>query len=251
MGTAMKREISSLQHPLVKHLVKLRHDSDYRYEQRSVVIEGLKPVYELRHLIKKLIYQNGVDLNFSTPEEWVVTEAVMKKISGMQSSEGVIAEIEMPPFVSLNHLDTVLVLDGINDPGNMGTLLRTALALGWKGVYLLPNSCDPYNEKTIRAARGAHFKLPLAFGTVEDLITLLKTEHKQAFVADLDGIVPEACEITSHCWLVLGNEAHGASPELKKVCTKVTIPMPGNMESLNVGVAGGILMYTLKRRIKH
>lgn len=246
----MKHFITSLQHPLVKHLVKLRIDADYRYEHQSVIIEGLKPVQELQRSLKKLIYLDGLTVNVSAPEEWVVNEAIMKKISGMNSPEGVLAEVELPPFASLKGLHSILALDGINDPGNMGTLLRTALALGWEGVYILPNSCDPYNEKTVRAARGAHFKLPLARGSINDLKEFVRSQQMKAFVADLDGIAPEQCETGSNCVLILGNEAHGASPELIKDCTKVTIPMPGNMESLNVGIAGGILMYVLKRQIK-
>jgi TrmH family RNA methyltransferase len=250
MEKPMKHLITSLQHPLVKHLVKLRTDSYYRYEQQSVVIEGLKLVRELQGWIKKLIYQEGIERPIAAREEWVVTEALMKKISGMQASEGIIAEMEMPPFSSLTGLQSILALDGINDPGNMGTLLRTALALGWEGIYLLPNSCDPYNEKTVRAARGAQFKLSLMRGSVEELLAFRQAQQMQALVADLAGRSPEQCQTSSRCLLVLGNEAHGASPEIIKHFTKVAIPMPGNMESLNVAVAGGILMYVLKQQMK-
>lgn len=244
----MKRFITSLQHALVKHLVKLRLDHDYRYEQQMVVMEGIKPIQEITGPIKRLIYTESYPPpQIKADEEWVVTETLMKKISGMTSSEGVMAEVPMPPFASLMGLRYILALDGINDPGNLGTLLRTALALGWEGIYLLPTSCDPYNEKAIRAARGAQFKCPLRIGTVEQLKDLIKDNHLKPFVADLEGQAPEQISHSAEgLLLVLGNEAHGASVAIKQICSKVTIRMPGEMESLNVAIAGGILMYVLR-----
>lgn len=240
--------ITSLQHPLVKHLVKLRGDADYRYEHQSIVIEGIKPILEMAPHLKKLICTEATQsLGVSAPEQWIVSKAIMGKISGMTSTEGLVAEVAMPPFSTLEGLKLILACDGINDPGNLGTVLRTALALGWEGVYLLPNSCDPYNEKVIRAARGAHFRLPLAKGTIEGLKKLVQKNQLDPLVADLEGTYPEQLQTKRGRLLVLGNEAHGSSEEIYRFCSKVTIPMSGQMESLNVGIAGGILMYLLKK----
>ena len=165
------RTLTSLQHPLVKHLVKLRADSTYRHEHQALVLEGLKAHSRIIASCQKLLYTPAY-ASFASSiagEKWQVTEAILHKISGMTSPEGIVAEIRMPPFVSLGKAKRVLALDGISDPGNMGTLLRTALALGWEAVYFLPGSCDPFNEKALRAARGAHFKLALAKGTAEHL----------------------------------------------------------------------------------
>jgi TrmH family RNA methyltransferase len=166
----------------------------------------------------------------------------------MISPEGVIAEVRMPSFVLLDKAKQVLALDGISDPGNMGTLLRTALALGWDAVYFLPGSCDPFNEKTIRAARGAHFKLSLAKGNDEQLHEWVKRNKVQSVVADIKGQVPENVPAAQCRLLVLGNEAHGASAAIRQFCQPVTIPMPGEMESLNVAIAGGILLYLLSNK---
>jgi TrmH family RNA methyltransferase len=242
----IKHQITSLKHPLIKHLVKLRLDHKYRYENNSILIEGVKPVQEVATYIKKLIRLDSHSSNLAIPEEWIVTEAIMKKISGMTSPEGIVAEVQMPSFSSLKGLKLILGLDGINDPGNMGTLLRTALALGWEGAYILPNSCDPYNEKTIRAARGAHFRLPLGMGSCEQLKKIAQENHLEPLVADLKGQIPEQINKQKGRLLVLGNEAHGASKDIQFFCSKVTIPMPGEMESLNVAIAGSILMYLLK-----
>lgn len=243
----MPHFITSLQHPLVKHLVKLREQRDYRYSQQTIVVEGLKPILELGPYIKKIIRTETAEPpSIDGPEEWIVTEAVMKKISGMTSPEGILAEAQMPPFSTLSGCRFILVLDAINDPGNMGALIRTALALGWDGIYLLPNCCDPFNEKVIRAARGAHFRFPLRMGDATELKALADELHLPIWAADLEGKIPEQASMKTGGLLVLGNEAQGVSDSVKQYCTKVTIPMPGPMESLNVAVAGGILMYLFR-----
>jgi len=240
-----ERTISSLHHPFVKHLVKLRSDAAYRNEQKLLVLEGLKPIQEVSSLLTHLLYTPSYAAYASSlpGEKWEITEAILQKISGMQAPEGIIAEIRMPIYVSLDKQSRVLALDGISDPGNLGTLLRTALALGWEAVYFLPGSCDPYNEKALRAARGAHFKLALARGTAQELCAWAEELKIQALVADIAGEHPNRIPEASQRLLVLGNESHGASDAIRHFCRPVAIPMPGEMESLNVAVAGGILLY--------
>ncbi len=244
----MNQTITSLQHPLVKHFLKLRTDSLYRKENQTLVLEGSKPIKELSHLVKVLYTPRFAPFAHTLDcQKWEVTEAIIKKISGLESPEGIIAEVSLPPFVSLNSSRRVLALDGISDPGNFGTLLRTALAFNWETVYLLQGCCDPFNDKALRAARGAHFKLALAQGSSQQLLAWSKEMHAQTLVADIRG--KEVNELSSHCEkrvLVLGNEAHGASQEIKDVCSAVTLRMEGEMESLNVAVAGGILLYLLR-----
>lgn len=243
-----ERALSSLQHPLVKHFVKLRTDSSYRNENKLLMIEGIKPIQELFSSIVKLLYTPTFEQEAARlpGEKWQITEGILKKISGMTSPEGIIAEIMMPRFVSLGKEKRVLAFDAISDPGNMGTLLRTALALGWEAVFFLPGCCDPFNEKVLRSARGAHFKLKLVKGTAKDLQFWIEQQNVQALVADLSGQPPVELPANESCLLVLGNEAHGASESVRHFCQPITIPMPGQMESLNVAIAGGILLYLLK-----
>lgn len=245
----MSRFITSLQHPLVKHLVKLRQNSEYRYEQKSLLLEGSKPIREVIGEAKKLIFsQSFPPFGGSNAEEWIVTDAILQKISGLSSPEGVIAEVEMPSPKTLKECHHLLIFDGVNDPGNMGTLLRTALAFGWDGIFVLPGSCDVFNEKVLRAARGAHFKLPFNFGSVKELHELLIRHNFQPLLADLQGENPGNIPIAAKRALIVGNEAHGASDEVRQFSLPVAIPMPGEMESLNVAVAGGILLYLLHRK---
>lgn len=241
----VEKSISSAQHPLIKHLVKLRTDASYRNDQRLLVLDGLKPIQEVSHLLTKVLFTPSYAASAAAlpGEKWEITEPLLKKVSGMTTPEGIFAEIRMPPFVQLDKQKLVLALDGISDPGNLGTLLRTALALGWNSVYFLPGCCDPYNEKALRAARGAHFKLDLAKGSTKNLQEWAVKRNVQALVADGRGKHPETILKHSERLLVLGNEAHGASEDIRLFCHSVAIPMPGDMESLNVAIAGGILLY--------
>lgn len=243
----MCHSITSLHHPLVKHLVKLQNDNDYRHHNQKVVLDGLKPVQEVSSYITKLLFtKEYASYASSLPgEKWEVTEGILHKISGMVSPEGILAEVQMPHFGSLDKAKKVLALDALNDPGNLGTLMRTALALGWDAVFLLPGTCDPFNKKVIRAARGAQFKITLIKGTSDELCQWGEKNGVQSIVADLKGKSPELLTPAKKRLLVLGNEAHGASDKIHQFCSPVTIPMPGEMESLNVAIAGGILLYFL------
>jgi len=246
----MEKEIESIQNPTIKHLVRLRQNRDYREEHNSVFIEGIKLVEEISqsHKVRTLITydRNLIPNNSKSENTLIVSEAVMKKLSSMQHPEGLAAEIEMPKSHSLEKMKYVIVLDEINDPGNLGTLLRSALALGWQGAFVLDNSCDPYNDKALRAAKGATFRLPIRRGKWSDLIDLIKKNNLQAFVGDIQGKNIHEIGSNQKIALVLSNEAHGVSEEANKHCERITIPMSGKMESLNVAAAGAILMYVLK-----
>jgi TrmH family RNA methyltransferase len=171
---------------------------------------------------------------------------MIKKISGIEQPEAILAEIEMPKEGDLSHTNFLLVLDGISDPGNLGTLLRTACGLGWDGVFLTPMSTDPFNDKALRAAKGATFSIPWKSGTYEELKVLLKKSKMRLFVADARGKALSKFSFVPPLALALGNEAHGIAPVLQDLGETVAIGMQGGMESLNVGAAGAIMMYELK-----
>jgi RNA methyltransferase, TrmH family len=239
------REISSLQHPIVKYLVKLRDDRAFRKAEKSVLIMGNKQVGESagRFPLKMLLKLPEASVSFQADEVFVVSEQILKKITGLEKPEPIAAVIAMPDAAPLAGKKKVLALDGIADPGNLGSLLRSALALGWEGVFITSSSCDPFNPKAVRAARGATFLLPLYCGSEEELSELI-AQGFQLVVADLDG------EELSHLpafdqplMLLLGSESHG--PRYQGEALRVTIPMDKEVESLNVASAGAILMYAL------
>jgi TrmH family RNA methyltransferase len=177
---------------------------------------------------------------------YLVNEAVMTKLTGVLSPEGILAEVPLPNWDTLKNKKWIVALDGVSDPGNLGTILRTALAFGWDGVYLLENTCDPFNDKALRAAKGATFKIPLASGSWEQLAKIAQENQLEIIAADMNGTEIETLDKKKGKLLVLGNEGQGLSKHVKDHAKKVSIPMSGEMESLNVAVAGGILMYALK-----
>lgn len=247
----MNDRLTSPQNPKVKHLSHLRQNRDYRDDNKSVLIEGRKIISEVcpfHHTKCIMTY----DISFVPPgveadEIFIVNEAVMRKVSGSQNPEGIIAEVEMPETPSLQGLKWIVAFDGVSDPGNLGTLLRTTLALGWEGVFILDNSCDPFNDKALRAAKGATFRLPIATGNWEQLKKIIQVNKLKPFAANMNGTDLEKVKVDNGILLILSHEAHGVSDEAAEICEYIRIPMPGEMESLNVAIAGGILMYVLKQ----
>jgi RNA methyltransferase, TrmH family len=244
-------KITSLQHPHVKHLVKIRENRDYRYRSQSVVICGHKLIRELAeqfHFRSLLIEENAnAEFKFETENLYYVTPEIIKKISGLEQSEPIIAEIPMPKTRDISSANFLLILDGISDPGNLGTLLRSARGLGWEGVFLTPGSTDPFNDKALRAAKGATFTLPWKSGTFKELNALIKNKNMKFFAADAKGADLSTFHFAPPLALVLGNEAHGLSSELQEYTERIAIPMKGQMESLNVASAGAIMMYALRQ----
>jgi len=223
-----------------------------------------------------------------------VTEGVMQKITGLESVSPttLAAEVELPGLVDFNswrpgQLHRLLALERCQDPGNLGTLLRTALALGWDGVFLLPGCADHFNDKAMRASRGACFKIPVASGSLADWKRVTEHHSLACIAADLDrrggsgsfgaasgaaadgilnsfskdnngngaanGASSVVGDLTSlsedlRVSLVLGSEGQGLSEDVLEECTAVSIPMIGDMESLNVAAAGAILMWALSGR---
>lgn len=245
-------EISSLEHPLVKHLVKLRTDREYRYEQKSLLITGLKLMQEMvTDSTFKVIF---IEKDFLLPPIFSkgcviyrVSFAILKKISGLENPEPLLAEVDMPAFVEGGQKNFLLVLDGISDPGNMGTLIRSALALNWAGVFIAPHCTDPFNDKALRAAKGATFRISLSSGSWEDLKRILSKNKMHAYLADIGGTAFTEVKFQLPMALILSNESCGASDAAKEISLPISIPIHANMESLNVAAAGAILMYTLRQ----
>lgn len=238
----MLKELTSKDHPLVKRFTKLRINRDFRHECKRVIVEGEKLVHDV---IRKVPYYHLLVCDHaSLPSSYdpahisLVTEELMKKISGMEHPPKMMAEVEMPPESTLDGLNWVLALDRLQDPGNLGTLFRSALALGWEGIFLIGDTVDPYNDKALRASQGATLLLPWRRGTVEEFESAIKLPR---YLADLKGAPPQ--KISQGC-LILGQEGTGLQTALKG--TSLSIPMKMEVDSLNVAVAGGILMYELR-----
>lgn len=237
--------LESPDNPKIRHLVKLIEDKKYRNEEKKLVLEGLKLIEEVSHKTKGVLYTTS---EVKTLPDWPITlisEKVAKKLSQTEHSEGIFAEVPLPD--ETNTLTFPLIaFDAVSDPGNMGTLLRTACAFGFKGALFLPGCVDPFNAKVLRSSKGALFKLSYKHINWNELDYYSKMNNLQLLGADLQG--KQASEIQGNQFvLILGNEGKGLSEEGKLITEKITLPMQGDMESLNVSVAGGILMYLLSQ----
>lgn len=237
-------QIKSLQHAIVKHCVSLRKDPHYRKKHGSFFIAGKNQLLELpNHLnILTLFTLENILPIKDVENHYVVSAEILQKITGMSSPEPYAAEVCMP-HLQVRKLERLLVCDGVSDPGNLGTLLRTALGFGFDAAYLLNHCVDPFNEKALRAAQGALFHLPLMVGDWNHLLTLQKTSSMQLYQADTEGTPMTRCSVSLPFALIVGNEAHGTSKEAKIHAHSISIPMTQKTESLNVAVAGGILMF--------
>lgn len=242
----MTKEISSVHHPLVKYWTKLSQNGDFRQNEKRVLLEGrncIGDVCQKMTALRLIVTDLSLIPKGIKAEEYVlVTDQVMKKISSVKTPEGIVAELTLPSMNAFTNVKKIVVIDRIQDPGNLGTLIRSSLAFGWDGLFLLENSCDPFNDKALRAAKGATFHLPLYAGGWKELEELLMQNQLQLVVADIQGEAPPTfCKMPIA--LVLGNEAEGVNVPTNLAYRKVSIPMQLGMESLNVAVAGSILLY--------
>lgn len=182
-----------------------------------------------------------------------VSEDELSEYAATDSPQGVLAMAEIPSYRFSDLLPSedpaaVLLLDAVQDPGNFGTLLRTAEALGATGVVALPGTVDPWNPKSVRAAMGASFRLPVVASSWPDAADWL-LDARFTILAAAAGGAPLPHPAPTRTALVLGNEGAGVSAEtLARATRSVGIPIRGRAESLNVAAAGAILLYELLRQ---
>jgi TrmH family RNA methyltransferase len=177
-----------------------------------------------------------------------VTEEVVAALSETVTPQGVVAVVGQNQQPLPVQRSLVLILDGVGDPGNGGTLLRSATAAGVDLVLFGPGSVDAYNQKCLRAGMGAHFRLPLRqCATWEGVMALLG--DLPLFVADAQAdLAYDQVDWQQPAGLILGNEANGPSPAARHASHPIAIPMPGAMESLNVAIAGSVILFEAARQ---
>jgi TrmH family RNA methyltransferase len=186
----------------------------------------------------------------------VLPDALMQSISGTENSQGVMALVQ-PPEWKLEQLfrgqALVVVLDGLQDPGNAGAILRAAEAFGATGALFLKGTASPFNPKTLRASAGSLFRVPFLFGMDSALARAALQQNKITLYAtvpaggsDLVHSLTET-DLTGKCALVIGNEARGVNKILRSAALDLSIPTVG-VESLNAAVAAGIILYEARRQ---
>lgn len=184
----------------------------------------------------------------------VTTDALLQSVSGTETTQGVLALVK-PPGWKLEQLfrgcPLVVVLDGLQDPGNCGTVVRAAEAFGATGVLFLKGAANPFNPKTLRASAGSLFRVPFLHGVDAALArAALRQNHVELYAgvpAQPGARSLAAVDLTGRCGLIIGNEARGVGRELRSAALDVAIPTVG-VESLNAAVAAGILLYEARRQ---
>ncbi len=240
---------SSKQNTLIKKIASLK-DKKYRKEYNLYISEGIKTVNEaisfnmpIEYIVvtsskKQEITQNS----YNTIE---VTDEVFAFISQEVTPQGALVVIRIEEKTIKPPTKNAVILDGIQDPGNLGTIIRSALAFGFLDIYLV-NSVDAYSIKTVRSSMSAIYKVNLYKGSLEEVLNVL--QGYEIIVADMKGDSLKAYEPKNKYAICVGNEGNGISKELLLKADKVvSIPMGEYSESLNVAVALSIIMYQFSK----
>lgn len=236
-------KIESLSNSRVKEWEKLK-TKKYRDETGLFLIEGEHLIKEAE---KKKVIKEIISYKEQEEADFYVTEQIMKKLSNQVSISNRIAicyKLEEEPLK-----DKILILDNIQDPGNLGTMIRSALAFDFQDIVIGTDTVDLYNEKVIRASEGMLFHINVVRKDLKDFLNKIKNDY-QILITDVrKGKNIKDISIQKKVALIIGNEGNGVKEELKKYATSfIKINMNESVESLNAGVAASILMYELYER---
>ncbi|MCD8147439.1 MAG: RNA methyltransferase [Clostridiales bacterium] len=244
--------ITSRANPLLGHIKKLLKDRNYRRETGEFVCDGVKLLDEALRWgaeITALICSEGLELP-ALPETGRLVQipvGMMSSISPMKAPQGVLFICKLPSLTPPARLDgrTYLVLDGLQDPGNVGTIWRSADAFGAAGLLLTGHSADPYSWKTVRASMGAAFRLPVWEVTPEELQTLCRANDLPLWGTALQADTADLRQLGGgRCALAIGSEGSGLSREVLALCDgTVKIPMEPQCESLNAAMAATVALW--------
>lgn len=260
----MIQSLTSLQNPRIQRVRALLEKRKQRDEEHAFVVEGVRLVEEGLSagwqpelvLFTDQLSERGQQVvrgfTGQGAEIYEIPGRLMDAITGTETPQGLLAVFAQRSLPLPEPLDFVLIADNLRDPGNLGTLLRTAAAAGAQAVLLSPGSTDAFAPKVLRAGMGAHFRLPVQHMSWGAIRGLCKDRP-----APLRILLAEAAEGAA-CWdmdlrqpvaLMVGSEAEGASREAMEIAdAPVSIPMPGKSESLNAAVAASILLFEIVRQ---
>lgn len=251
--------ISSLTNPKVKFVRRLQVDKRFRAREAAFVVEGTRWLTELMtrpELVEMICCtsawqqneENAVLLAAVDGPVQLVSDEVMAAMSDTETPPGVLAVLRRQPRPLPSNPSLLLILDAVANPGNLGTLLRTAGAAGAAGILLGPGCVDVYNPKVVRGGMGAHLRLPLHHAGWQEIGALVA--GLAVWVAAADGeTVYTAVNWCQPSALIIGSEAHGTQRQAESVATgKVRIPMHAATESLNAAVAASVILFEAARQ---
>ena len=259
----MQPLITSSKNPQIKNIIQLNKKAKERREQGLYVVEGIRmyaeapadqveQVYVAEHFLA-----SHPEISQKYPGCEVVADSVFESVSDTRTPQGILCLVKQVPRDIHKVLELhkeapfFVILEDIQDPGNLGTIIRTAEGAGVDGIILSANCVDIYNPKTIRSTMGSVFRMPLVYAEdMNSTLGVLKENHIRTFAAHLSGKQNYDMEdYTSGTALLIGNEGNGLSDNLTAMADElVKIPMCGQVESLNAAMAAGILMYETARQ---
>lgn len=256
--------ITSTANAQIKHITKLKKSASYRRKQQEFLVEGIRMVKELDRSCLKRMYvteaclQQHGELFAGKPYE-TVSEAVFKELADTMTPQGVLAVADMlsysfeqviQPEQKENCPPALLLLENLQDPGNLGTIFRMAEGAGITGIILSKDTVDIYNPKVVRSTMGSIFRMPFCY--VESVTDTVKQLHDSGIMtcaAYLQGGDFYGTDFTKAVCIFIGNEGNGLTKELTDLAdNKVRIPMKGRVESLNAATAATVFSYEILRQ---
>lgn len=254
--------ITSTSNAQVKHLLQLQKKSKARNEEKVFLVEGIRMFVEVpverveKVYVSETFYNKKKDeINFADYKMEILSDTVFQYVSDTKTPQGILCVVKQKEYNWKKLLETknphFMVLDNLQDPGNLGTIVRTAEGAGVDAVFMSKDTVDIYNPKVIRSTMGSIYRMPVVY--VEDLIALLeafKAKGIKSYAAHLEGknsYDQESYETGTA--ILIGNEGNGLRDEVsEKADIWVRIPMEGQVESLNAAIAASILMFEVARQ---
>lgn len=243
------KEITSVQNNFIKDLIKLKQKK-YRDKEKKFIVEGYNIIEEAKNYLSLLLITNKEDVNlYEDVEHILVTYDIIKKLTDTVTPQGIIGICNYKESEEV-YSNNVLILDGLQDPGNIGTIIRSALCFDFKTIIMSLDSCDIYNEKVIRATQGAIFNIDIKKCDIKEELVHLKTRGYIIVGTALEnGKELNSIVFGEKNAIILGNEGNGVSKDvLASTDINAYIPINKEMESLNVAIAGAIIMNKVRNK---
>ena len=243
-------EITSAQNPTIKKLAKLSQSAKARKESGLIVLDGEHLCQEWGGNFEYLITANNYTgtNKFAATQTIQVPHSLMQKLSPTKTSSGILGFVKRPAAqLQDQYTGLILLLESVQDPGNIGTIIRTAAATGVDTIFMNAECADVWSPKVLRAGMGGHFKLNLVENF--DLLSIKDVFQGALYGTFMNGENLFETKLPTHCGFILGNEGSGVSESLKNLCDhQISIPMTNNVESLNVAMATGLCCYEYLRK---
>ncbi len=257
--------ITSIQNPRLKLVRDLMNHPKERRQSERFVVEGVRLFEEALAAgweTDYLLYsanlpargkQSLTQAQAAGAEILEVDVDLLNRISDTEQSQGILAVMKLRSLPEPAQISLVLILDSIRDPGNLGTILRTAAAAGVQAVWATPDTADPFAPKVLRAGMGAQFRLPITTLEWDETARRATSNGLFLYLSEMtEGTPLWQADLTQPLGIIVSNEANGATLQAReKANGSICIPMPGHAESLNASIAAGILLFEVVRQREH